>query len=94
MNKISEAQVKHIISNGVIVDVIFTPAENGKDKYISVVRVNDRDNILHTQKDHIRKFTAKAAINWSLEMKTGTHIVFDVDYNHSLTDQFNKIDIS
>lgn len=93
MNKISEAQVKHMISNGVMVDVIFSPADNGKDKYISIIRVNDRDNILHTQKDHIRKFTAKAAINWSLEMKTGTQIIFDADHNRSLTDQFGKIDI-
>lgn len=85
MNKISETQIKHMITNGVKISVTFTPLENKKDKYISIISVNNRKNILHTQKDHMRKFTAKAAINWVIEMKVGNQIVFDADYNHSLT---------
>jgi hypothetical protein len=85
MNKISEAQIKHMITNGVRVNVTFTPIENKKDKYISIINVNNRKNILHTQKDHIRKFTAKAAINWVIEMKIGNQIVFDAAWNRSLT---------
>lgn len=85
MNTVTETQIKHMIANGVLVDVTFTPIRNEKDKYISVVRVNEHDSILHTQKGLMRKFTAKAAINWSRELKIGNQIVFDAGYNQGLT---------
>lgn len=84
MNIVTEAQIKHMIENGVLVDVTFNPIRNKKDKYFCAVRVNKHDSILHTQKGRMRKFTAKAAINWSHEVKIGNKIVFDAEHNSSL----------